>query len=291
MNPVTYTQGDPPEYACTLHAARCAARGCRESTIVHPVCPRHAREVFGVEIRPSRHGCGLFAARAFQRNELIVPYLGRRFHGRADGGARGPAEAMDLACPLGAMRGRPRLLSPYAVRVTARQTTDATCWRSWASMANHPDPDEGGANAVLRGLRVARDGFADDGRRGPLPHRTRRYYLSRAVLRGASRARAFGLDRYEVWLRATRPIAAGAPILLSYCDDDPAMLRALLGVRHRTDPPLSAVCLDRGTAAGARGIRAERGDASIVARTVKKSKNRRDTAIGPGGVRHATPPL
>lgn len=239
-----YVQGDPPEYACTLHAGRCGARGCRETTIVHPVCPRHAREIFGLAVRPTRHGCGLFATRGFRKNELIAPYLGRRFHGRADGGARSPGEAVDLTCPQSTGPGRPgRLLSPYAVRVTARQTADATCWRSWASMANHPDARDGGANAALKRLRVARDGFVDAGGDRPaLRHRTGRYWLSRAVLRGAARPRAFGLDRFEVWLQATRPIAAGAAILVSYCDGNPDLLRSLLGIPHRTVPAISAWC-------------------------------------------------
>jgi hypothetical protein len=118
-------------------------------------------------------------------------------------------------------------------------------------MANHPDPGGPGANAVLKRLRVARDGFpvddadaeADPAASVLLRHRTRRYYVARAVLRpGASRPRAFGLDRDEVWLRAARDIAAGEPILLSYASAGTGALRALLGIPHRTVPALSAVC-------------------------------------------------
>lgn len=65
---------------------RCAFRGSkgrckRHTTITHPYCAQHTRQVFEVEVRKSnipKAGLGLFALRTFRKGERVVEYKGER---------------------------------------------------------------------------------------------------------------------------------------------------------------------------------------------------------------------
>jgi hypothetical protein len=50
----------------------------------YPYCAEHAREIFGVEVRPSPvHGMGLFAVREFAPRAKVVPFGGALFRNEA----------------------------------------------------------------------------------------------------------------------------------------------------------------------------------------------------------------
>lgn len=57
----------------------------RSTTITHPYCARHTREVLGVEVRPSQiraAGLGLWATRDFPKGHHLFNYEGERLRTR-----------------------------------------------------------------------------------------------------------------------------------------------------------------------------------------------------------------
>ncbi len=63
--------------AHTANGKRCS----RKTTITHPFCAEHTREVLGVEVRPSQikqAGLGLWAVRDFKKGVLLFEYGGER---------------------------------------------------------------------------------------------------------------------------------------------------------------------------------------------------------------------
>jgi hypothetical protein len=206
-------------YRCELHGGTCAVVGCGAPTVVHPVCYAHASSVLGIELRPTpSHGCGLFATRAFRKRQLIAPYIGHLVAGKRTRVGGRERVAFDLTCPDAVVRpGYHRTVSPYAVDFSARQVVDATCMRSWASMANHgPTPKE--QNAELVRYNVLHDGFVrvpSRGNNAVLQYKDRRHYIFPEVLEHVDPGRLH-LGMLCVWLKATRDIAAGKPILLNY---------------------------------------------------------------------------
>jgi hypothetical protein len=224
----------------------------------------HAASVLGVALRPTAsHGCELFATRPFRKRQLIAPYLGHLIAGKRTRTGGRERLAFDLTCRDAAVRtGYRRTVSPYAVDFSARQVIDATCMRSWASMANHgPTPRE--RNAELARYNVLHDGFVrvpSRGNDGVLQYKDRRHYVFPEVLEYVQPGRLH-LDRLCVWLKATRDIAAGQPILVDYTPRTPDGYRSseMARVVHRTVGSLcpaapsrpAAVAVASGTAADA----------------------------------------
>lgn len=74
--------------------------------------------MFGVDIRPSTHGMGMFAVKSFDKDELVVPYIGEYISDdELDRRYRGDN-------------------APYAINVGGGQTLDSACTRGLGSYAN-----------------------------------------------------------------------------------------------------------------------------------------------------------
>lgn len=93
---------------------------CRNRTCFGvPYCWQHNRRVFGVQVRPSDHGKGLFTTRFFASGSWIAPYKGELIS----------TECLNLRYPGD-------VTAPYTVRRGARSFIDSACYRGIASMAN-----------------------------------------------------------------------------------------------------------------------------------------------------------
>lgn len=242
MSRVRYEQ-DVPERApfrCALTVQQCAAvtqRGtpCLRRSFRMPFCLSHARELLGIDVRPSPgKGCGLFAWRAFRKGDAIVPYTGSVLLGTDIGAALAP---------------QGRRSSPYVVRLThPTRFIDASCSRGYAGYANAPDKRGKGPPAnvafqqvTLSAADAVRMFGSGDGNdpwcnlalregMGGLPNRLRGLRIPirrfpRALLRGST-------GQTHMWLVATRDIATGEEILVSYG----AERDGILAERHRTLP-------------------------------------------------------
>jgi hypothetical protein len=192
-------------------------------TLLQPVCEEHADTVLGIAIRRTAHGFGLFATRAFRNRQLIAPYVGHLFAGKRDRSGGRERIAFDLVCDEAAVRpGYRRPASPYAVEFSARQVVDGTCLRGWAGMANH-GARPADRNAELVRYHVRHDGFVRAPCRGAKTawqYKDRRHYIFPEVLEQIDPER-LQTQRLSVWLKATRNIAAGQPILTDYTPRTP----------------------------------------------------------------------
>jgi hypothetical protein len=74
--------------------------------------------MFGVDIRPSKHGMGMFAVQSFDKNELIAPYIGENISD----------DELD--------RRYGDNVAPYAIALEGFQTLDAACTRGLGSYVN-----------------------------------------------------------------------------------------------------------------------------------------------------------
>lgn len=250
-------------YRCLLHGTRCAAWNdrrtarCARRTVLHPLCARHAARDLGVRVAPvafddGTPGCGLFATRDFRPGDLICPYLGRPYPA---GGAWACPRAAGVAPPPGTSSG-------YNLGLEADPRggeTDASCHRSYASMANHARaaPARNCAFAYVRGLAVpgvwtpAAAGVPDPARRRGVRAppvtvhglRTRRAATVPALLADlppevdpAAVGAAAG-PAPNLWLQATARVGAGQELRADYGPD----WRSVLAVRSRTAPTLCPV--------------------------------------------------
>lgn len=86
--------------------------------------------MFGVDIRPSKHGMGMFAVQSFDKNELIAPYIGENISDDEFYRRYGDNVA------------------PYAISLEGYQTLDAACTRGLGSYANdyRTDPKDHNKN-------------------------------------------------------------------------------------------------------------------------------------------------
>ena len=205
----TYRQTRPPQPARRLVVRRCLASGCRRRTPLLPFCPQHARSILGVRTGRTRYGCGLFATRAFRKNEVVAPYVGRV---RSDAGPYS---------------------SPYAVDLGAGRMTDAAVVRGWAAMVNHPDA---GAAANVEAVvfdfppAVATRALSTGAQRTAVDFGRGRWVRFPNVLLAA-----YHRARPPVpFLVTTRPIARGAEILYNYGANAPN----IFAIQHATTPSL-----------------------------------------------------
>lgn len=235
--PRAHTYRESSGYACTLHRVVCFARPprggapCGRRTVLHPVCPSHARAGLGLEVRRSGlpgAGCGLFTTRPLQKGDLIAPYLGARCGGG------------DTRCPHATrVGGGPRHGSPYAMDLdpAGRWQRDASCRRSYASMANH-HPQRRRRNCGWFTLRL--DAGRDFGPPDPTAPTTRAlvtvpgYRSAPTLLRQAVRRADAGLNGEMVWLVARQRIPADRELFVDYGPQ----AAAVLAQGHRTEPPL-----------------------------------------------------
>ena len=198
-------------YRCHLHSMTCRARGCKQSTHVHPFCAHHARTILGLEVRPAgSSGCGLFAVQDFARGDLLAPYLGRRVPPGAS-----------WACPRSSGRIDNNVESPYDMGLPAiggrdAGTVDASCQRSYPAMANHGirAAERNAAMVYVRNLAQAGRSpaaAAAGGNRAPAPSSI---LLTGSTCQCRSVPKAGIVD--GLWLQAERPIRAGTEVRLNY---------------------------------------------------------------------------
>ena len=240
MPPVRHTyRENHGAYECRLHELPCFARPphggppCDRRTSLHPLCPAHARQWLGLEIRPSGvpgGGCGLFTTRALRTGDLVAPYLGM------------VRPADDARCRHARRRGPgPRPASPYGIEIPGNRLRDASCERSYASMANHRPPHTA-SNCAFHSLHVKTNRHCTGGPDPAAPPGTRTLLAGLpgcrsvpTVLRLGDRQTG-GLNTEMVWLVATRNIAANRELLVNY--GPPGVAAGLLALSHSTTPPL-----------------------------------------------------
>ena len=226
-------------YKCFLHPMRCVAligdnRRCNLWTHLHPLCPWHARRDLGVQVRPSgRTGCGLYATRSFEKNDLICPYLG----------AKRPID--DWKCPHPQRQGDTDAPSSgYSLDVDGARSggsayqLDASCHRSYGSMANHAPQSQTNADFVLmRDLTYRNVGVSDPNGRCNVREsrpavRTGPSILLRSRVTDPESV-GMGVSG-SVWLRANRRIHVGDEILVCYGGS----AGHINSVQHTTTPAL-----------------------------------------------------
>lgn len=162
----------------------------------------------------------MYATRDFAPLDLIVPYLGRATR-----------KANDMRCPRSNQRGGRRRDSPYAVE-HGKTTWDASCERSYASMANHAPAPQANVALVIYGLRS--EDLQPEAGTDRLRHRTAGCSVP-DIVRHAPDRRQAGVDmRACLWLEANRRIATGEELLCDYGKH----AAHLIGLRHATEPPL-----------------------------------------------------
>ena len=111
-------------FGCDLRCDQCwgisnSGQRCKRITCARlPTCFQHTRTMFGVDIRPSRHGMGMFALKSFDKDELVAPYIGEKISDNELDKRYGD----DVA--------------PYAINIGGGQTLDAACTRGLGSYAN-----------------------------------------------------------------------------------------------------------------------------------------------------------
>lgn len=99
----------------TVTGRRCRNRVC----FGYPTCWVHTKKEYGVKIRPSAHGKGLFATRDFNANDMICPYIGEPLTPRCLNSRYGATTA------------------PYAVNdQRTGLEIDSACIRGTGAMAN-----------------------------------------------------------------------------------------------------------------------------------------------------------
>ena len=116
-----------PAFSCPLQCQKCAYPGCSKTTcIALPFCPKHTREVCGLQMKKSGlHGKGIFAygpagtvvfgkgARvAYFGGELMGEAALRRRYGTGGDG-------------------------PYVAAVSSKMSLDGACQRHLGAMINH----------------------------------------------------------------------------------------------------------------------------------------------------------
>lgn len=223
-------------YECRLHSVPCFARPltgggtCDVATFLHPLCPRHARDRLGLEVRRSTlpgAGCGLYTTRNLQKGDLIAPFLGMR------------RPANDARCRHATRPGPgPRTGSPYGIDLDPEWMRDASCLRSYASMVNH-HPNQRRRNCGFHLLKLESNRHFVGGP-DPVEPRHRSlvdvpgYRSAPNVLRQATRG-AGGLDQSMVWLVATKRIKAGSELFADYGTQAAA---GVVGFSHSTTPDL-----------------------------------------------------
>jgi hypothetical protein len=115
-------------WAQPLEITKCAAVDCPRATWCQPLCAHHTQQVFGVRLGESQYGMGLFATRVFHKNDLIVPYMGKKPNAQQHG--------------LGFVEH-----SAYVIQgACSRKKVDGAVSRGLGAMANHP-PKKMKANA------------------------------------------------------------------------------------------------------------------------------------------------
>ena len=101
---------------------------------------------------------------------------------------------------------RYRRVSPYAVKPTRRVRWDASCHRSYGSMANHPTPPKE-ANCHLDTFKFNMGNLVDSGIPGLLRESSYRFYIHSSVEEQVKKPGAgtgIGTVYSEIWLIAVR---------------------------------------------------------------------------------------
>ena len=112
-------------FQCELQCQQCAymketGSRCKNRTCIGvPFCWQHNRRLYGVQVRSSNHGKGLFTTRFFPSGSWITPYKG---------------EILSAQCLHSRYPGD--ITAPYSVRVNAQTFIDSACYRGIGSMAN-----------------------------------------------------------------------------------------------------------------------------------------------------------
>ena len=111
-------------FSCDLLCIQCKGRTeagvqCKRRTCARlPTCFQHTRSVFGVDVRPSAHGMGLFALKEFNRGDHVVPYIG------------------DLITEEERRKRYGTDVAPYGHEIDTGETVDSACARGLGAFAN-----------------------------------------------------------------------------------------------------------------------------------------------------------